>query len=281
VQTFDPSTLTPGSVTQADPKLDTNGLQSHGGPTQTVALTAASSAAIGNGVSADYPGTTTPITTDQRGPGFLRQSTPDIGAFELQAPTVTVAKAAQTAPENVAKTISGITVGDPEGSGLTVTLSVSYGTLTVDTTPGVNVTGTGNSITLTGNSGDLNTALATLKYLGNPDYSSPPTDTLNISVSNGASVSGSVTITVETPVQQAADLQATVRALQTAGVLNKGQVKPLIGNLYQQGNPSDIGRIQAFLDEVNALFAASILTPDEAARLLIPGNLLLQSVMAG
>ena len=49
-------------------------LGNNGGPTQTMALLPGS-AAIGAGVIADYPGTTTPITTDQRGePARLAQS---------------------------------------------------------------------------------------------------------------------------------------------------------------------------------------------------------------
>jgi hypothetical protein len=72
--------VNPSSVT--NPQLDPNGLQNNGGPTQTIALVPSStSPVIGKGVTADYPGTMTPITTDQR--GFPRKSAPDIGAFEV------------------------------------------------------------------------------------------------------------------------------------------------------------------------------------------------------
>ena len=57
-------------------------LGNNGGPTQTMALLPGS-AAIGAGVIADYPGTTTPITTDQRGDP-LDSPEPDIGAFQTQ-----------------------------------------------------------------------------------------------------------------------------------------------------------------------------------------------------
>ncbi len=57
----------------------------YGGPTQTMALLPGS-AAIGNGVVADYPGTTTPITTDQRGEPL--DSPPDIGAFQTHTDLV-------------------------------------------------------------------------------------------------------------------------------------------------------------------------------------------------
>ena len=57
-------------------------LGNYGGPTQTIALLAGSPA-LGAGVIADYPGTTTPITTDQRGLP-LDSPNPDIGAFQTQ-----------------------------------------------------------------------------------------------------------------------------------------------------------------------------------------------------
>src|SRR5205085_1317191 len=74
-----------------DPKLDPNGLQDNGGPTQTIALMCGSPA-IDKGRS---DGLTGPLTTDQRGAGFPRTVddlvTPnatggdgtDVGAFEL------------------------------------------------------------------------------------------------------------------------------------------------------------------------------------------------------
>ncbi len=61
-------------------------LGDNGGPTQTMALLPGS-AAIGAGVIVDYPGTTTPITTDQRG-APLDSPNPDIGAFQTQSSTL-------------------------------------------------------------------------------------------------------------------------------------------------------------------------------------------------
>ncbi len=58
-------------------------LASNGGPTETMALLPGSPA-IGAGTQADYPGSTTAITTDQRGQPL--DSTPDIGAYQTQAP---------------------------------------------------------------------------------------------------------------------------------------------------------------------------------------------------
>ncbi len=61
-------------------------LGNYGGPTQTMALLPGSPA-IGAGVIADYPGTTTPVTTDQRGEP-LDTPNPDIGAVQTQDPTL-------------------------------------------------------------------------------------------------------------------------------------------------------------------------------------------------
>ena len=75
-----------------DPKLDPNGLQNNGGPTQTVALLDGSPA-IDKGTSVGLTGS---LTTDQRGTGFPRTvddpaippatagDNTDIGAFEFQ-----------------------------------------------------------------------------------------------------------------------------------------------------------------------------------------------------
>jgi hypothetical protein len=61
-------------------KTNLGKLGNYGGPTQTVALLRGSPA-IGNGIVADYPGTHTLITTDQR--GRPRVIPPDIGAFQF------------------------------------------------------------------------------------------------------------------------------------------------------------------------------------------------------
>ncbi len=64
----------------ANPLLSSLG--NYGGSTQTMALLEGSPA-LGAGVIAAYPGTTTPITTDQRGLP-LDSPSPDIGAFQNQ-----------------------------------------------------------------------------------------------------------------------------------------------------------------------------------------------------
>ena len=67
-------------VAGTDPNFAVAGLANNGGDTPTIALTAQSTAVLGKGITADYPGTTTPITTDQR--GVTRATPSDIGACE-------------------------------------------------------------------------------------------------------------------------------------------------------------------------------------------------------
>lgn len=72
------------TASPVDPKLGP--LANNGGPTQTQALLPGSPAIDAGNNSLNPPG----ITTDQRGPGFVRiaNSTVDIGAFEVQARSV-------------------------------------------------------------------------------------------------------------------------------------------------------------------------------------------------
>jgi len=93
-----PTDLTGTVASPLDPKLDPNGLQNNGGPTQTIALLSGSPA-IDKGTS--Y-GLTGHLTTDQRGTGFPRTfdypyiknakggDGTDIGAFEFRAPLTPV-----------------------------------------------------------------------------------------------------------------------------------------------------------------------------------------------
>ena len=74
----------------------------------------------------------------------------------------------------------------------------------------------------------------------------------------------SVAITVESIAQEAAKLQAQVRALQTAGMLNQGRAQSLIVKLNLQGNHGDSGKVQAFLNHVAAFLNAGILTQAQA-----------------
>jgi hypothetical protein len=197
-----------------------------------------------------------------------------VNTLTIVEPPALMVPGAQTAYENVAQAISGITVGASQGDSLMVKLSVGHGTLTLTTS--LKVTGNGpGSVTLAGSADQLNAALKSLMYLPNHDYSGA--DALSITVSDGTDgglkTSGSVPITVKSIAQQAADLQAKVAALQAAGVLNQGQATSLIVKLNLQGNSGDADKVQSFLREVNDLLAAGNLTPAQANALkLRPGG---------
>jgi hypothetical protein len=197
----------------------------------------------------------------------------------VNAPPTVAVPGAQTAFANVDKSFGGLLVGDPDGDNLTVTLAVSHGTLTLGTTTGLIVTGSGSgSVSLSGSIANLNAALAGLLYRGTLNYSG--TDTLSITASDGSlSTNGSVAITIKSAVQQAADLQAQVNALHTAGVLNKGQTNTLIGDLTLNGNHGDIGKVQQFLLDVSRFLHSGYLTQAQADALSGPGNVLLLTVM--
>ena len=103
-------------------------LVNNGGPTQTMALLPGSPA-IGAGVNADYPGTTTPITTDQRGEP-LDSPKPDIGAFQTQGATLTSLSFSGISNESITYGASSVTVSGtldnssqaPVGENVAVTL---------------------------------------------------------------------------------------------------------------------------------------------------------------
>jgi ELWxxDGT repeat protein len=96
------------------------------------------------------------------------------------APVNTV-PAAQTADFNSQLAIAGISVNDVDGNLTTTTLTVTNGTLNLDLSAGATISsGANNSATLTlrGNQSLINSALATLKYQGNPNFNG--NDTLTI-----------------------------------------------------------------------------------------------------
>ncbi|WZP00378.1 cadherin domain-containing protein [Isosphaeraceae bacterium EP7] len=194
-----------------------------------------------------------------------------------EAPTLAV-PAAQTAFEDVNRAISGITVGDPEGDSLKVTLAVSHGTLTLGMTTGLTISGLGSgTVTLSGSITDLNSALAGLVYRGNLNFGGH--DTLTVTAGDGSlSTSGSVAINVMSAAKQSAGLKAQVRALQALGVLNQGQANSLIVKLNLNDTSGDVGKVQAFLNEVTDFVDGGILTQAQADALLVPGKILLQSV---
>jgi parallel beta-helix repeat protein len=239
-----------------------------GSPATISAAGTASVTATANGFAGSYT-----VSATARG------ITTPAGLSLSNRPTITV-PAAQTAYQNVDQPISGISIGDAASATLTVTLNVSHGTLTLGTTAGLTtVSGNGSgSVTLIGTTANLNAALASLIYRGSHNYSGGDVLSLTATDSGVSATPASVALTVVSITQQATALQAQVSALQSAGVLNQGQANSLIVKLNLQGNDGDVGKVQAFLNEVAADLNASILTQAQADALLGLGNILLLSV---
>jgi hypothetical protein len=101
--------------------------------------------------------------------------------------------------------------------------------------------------------------------------------TLTIEVSDGSlSATRHVDIAVTSWEQQTDALSAQVKALFEAGVLNDGQRNALQLNL--KDNNGDAGKVNAFLNKVQAYLQSGILTQAQADLLLGPGNILYLSV---
>jgi hypothetical protein len=184
----------------------------------------------------------------------------------------------KTAYEDVDLAIKDLSVGDPEGDSLTVTLKVSHGKLTLTPTDDVEVSGNGsNSVTLSGSAADLNTVLGSLVYRGNLNYSGA--DTLSVTASDGSlSKSDSVAVTVKSAAEQAAFLWDAVADLRADGVLSGGNANALTVKLNLKGDAGDADKVRSFLTQVRDFLGAGKLSQDQADLLLGLGNDLLASV---
>jgi VCBS repeat-containing protein len=110
------------------------------------------------------------------------------GYVEQNDAPVNTLPGTQNGLEDVVLNIGGISVADVDASrdpnvndrAISVILTVTHGTLFLGATvPGVTISGANTaSMTLTGNLADINTALASLRYLGNANFNG--TDTLTV-----------------------------------------------------------------------------------------------------
>src|SRR5262249_39331642 len=134
----------------------------------------------------------------------------------------------------------------------------------------------GSAVTLSGSIIDLNAALASLVYRGSLDYSGA--DVLHIHVSDGILDSfADVNITVLSAQEQATRLQGQIDALR-GNVLTNGQANSFDVKLDLNDNAGDIGRVNAFLNQVQACRNAGIFTEALAEALAGAGNNLLLSL---
>ncbi len=188
----------PGDLVNTDPGLDAT-LQANGGLTRTHALLPGS-AAIDAGDTLAAP------VSDQR--GSARVGSADIGAYESalaadRAP-VNALPAAQAVLEDMAAAIAGVAVSDPDDGGgvalyelATTALSVSNGTLQVTLSGAASISAGVNAsaaFTLSGNPADINSTLATLRYLGNANYVGA--DTLVLSSQDGVGLTDTDSVAI-------------------------------------------------------------------------------------
>ena len=109
-----------GSLQNTDPKLDPDGLQNNGGPTQTIALLDGSPAIN------KIPASACTITTDQRGISRPQGPACDMGAFEFRVPTLNLPTSPitvnATGPNGAPVTYTA-TASEPDDASATPTVS--------------------------------------------------------------------------------------------------------------------------------------------------------------
>jgi hypothetical protein len=141
---------------------------------------------------------------DTNGPAF--DVAPNTMTVNVVVPTndpVNVVPAAVAVAEDTATAIGGIAVNDPNGDLASVQLGVANGTLGAVAAGTAVVAGAGtNALTISGAQADINATLATLSYLGAPDFAGADTLTITSTDATAATDSDTVAITVS-PVNDA------------------------------------------------------------------------------
>ena len=141
--------------------------------------------------------TLTVLSTD--GNGVTDSDTVSITVNAVNDGPVNTVPGAQTVNEDTALSISGISVNDVEGNLSTTQLTVTNGALNVSLAGGATISAGANgssTLTLSGTQAQINAALASLSYQGNPDFNGSDTLTVLSTDANGATDSDAVSITV-------------------------------------------------------------------------------------
>jgi len=146
----------------------------------------------------------------------LVQVSDGLGGFDTQAIAVTVTNLNEVpvntlplgplaAAEDTAFAIGGVSITDPDGGTIDVSVSVANGVLTVSLAGGATISGGANgsgALTLSGTLAQVNAALASLGYQGNLNYFGPDALTMSSTDPGGLNDTDNVAITV-TPVNDA------------------------------------------------------------------------------
>lgn len=183
------------------------------------------------------------------------------------APTITV-PGAQSVDEDTNLVLTGataISIADIDSatSDVTATLTVTSGTLTANgaTGPLTSITGQGtNTLTLVGTAAEINTAIASLTYLGTANANG--TDTLNINVNDGGNTGVDPSTIPGRPVtgdanneQADASVALTVNAINdtpTVTVPGQQTASAAAGVTFSSGNGNQISVADVDANEVSA-----------------------------
>jgi Ca2+-binding RTX toxin-like protein len=159
----------------------------------TVTFTAAG--AITYTPAANYSGADSFTYTVTSG-GVTETATITVNVTAVNDAPINTLPAAQTANEDTATVITGVSVADVDSASLTTTLTVAHGTLGVVTGGGAAIAGNGSgTITLSGTAAQINAAVASITYTPVADYNG--SDSLGVATSDGSlTTSSSVALTV-------------------------------------------------------------------------------------
>ena len=131
---------------------------------------------------------------------------------------------AQAGAEDTPLAISGLSITDPDGTMVAVTLSVANGTLTVSLAGGATISAGANgsaTLTLNGTVAQVNAALASLGYLGAPNYNGGDTLTMTATDPSAASDTDTVAINLAA-VNDAPTIGANTFTINDGGTLVLG-----------------------------------------------------------
>jgi len=169
---------------------------------------------------------------------------------------------------------------------LTVSLVVEHGTLWVDwgvaLANGTILSGNGPAaLTLTGTQAQINATLAAasgLTYLGGLDYNGLDALTMTTTDAGGLTDTDVVAIDVLSAQQQAALLMAIMSDLGDDGVLTGGQENALVKKLSFLSGPNGAQALQAFINQVNGMVNAAMLTQLQGNDLIASAQAILASM---
>ncbi|HEV3310540.1 MAG TPA: right-handed parallel beta-helix repeat-containing protein, partial [Chloroflexota bacterium] len=265
-------------------------LGDYGGPTQTMPLLPGSPA-LGAGTVADVPGTTTPITTDQRGKP-LDSPNPDIGAFQSQKLTISSISAVSPNPRSSAVSTIDVTLTAPintsnlttralvlsdDGSGNLINSGVTISLVSGDTYAIgglLSLTAADGEYTLTVSAADIQdqfgfagTGTASVSWLMD---TTPPTSTINSLPAQTTSTTFSIPVSATDPVAADGGAPSGLAEIAVYVSVNGGPYS-LLGTVTPPGDPASYTSSVAFTGQVGDTYGFFSVATDAAGN--VPATL--------